>query len=226
MGNLVLNGSTSGAITISPPAIAGTNTLTIPAATGTVLVPTSSGSTGQILTTNGTTPSWVNGWTLINTVTGTSTAALQDTTSLTSTYTNYMIIIRNFSVATNNVTVQMQLYSGGSYQATSYSSTSSVSGSGASSTSTTFIGLGKASVVSNTSTYPCHGTLWISNPSSTTTYKPVQGIFSYYDTNVLTQYGLSINAGLWTGGTGAITGFQILASSGNITGTVQIYGSN
>ncbi len=212
MGNLVLNGSTSGAVTISPPAIAGTNTLTIPAATGTVLVPTSSGSTGQILTTNGTTPSWVSGWTLINTITGTSTAALQDTTSLTSTYAN--------------VSVQLQLYSGGSYQTTSYSSSAVVAGSAGNSTSTTFIGLGKASVVSNTSTYPCQGVFWISNPSSTTTYKPVYALFSYYDTNVATQYGPSTSAGVWTGGTGAITGFQIAASSGNITGTVHIYGSN
>jgi hypothetical protein len=37
MGNLALNGSSSGQITISPPAVAGTNTLTLPAATGTVL---------------------------------------------------------------------------------------------------------------------------------------------------------------------------------------------
>jgi hypothetical protein len=37
MSAIVLNGSTSGQITISPPAVAGTNTLTLPAATGTVL---------------------------------------------------------------------------------------------------------------------------------------------------------------------------------------------
>jgi len=36
MGNLTLNGSSSGQITLSPPAVAGTNTLTLPAATGTV----------------------------------------------------------------------------------------------------------------------------------------------------------------------------------------------
>jgi hypothetical protein len=38
MGNLVLNGSSSGQITISPPAVAGTNTVTMPAGTGTALV--------------------------------------------------------------------------------------------------------------------------------------------------------------------------------------------
>jgi hypothetical protein len=42
MGTLTLNGATSGQITLAPTAVAGTNTLTLPAATGTVL--TSSGS--------------------------------------------------------------------------------------------------------------------------------------------------------------------------------------
>ena len=37
MGNLTLNGATSGQITLAPTAVAGTNTLTLPAATGTVL---------------------------------------------------------------------------------------------------------------------------------------------------------------------------------------------
>ncbi len=38
MASLVLTGDTSGQITISAPAVAGTNTLTLPAATGTVMV--------------------------------------------------------------------------------------------------------------------------------------------------------------------------------------------
>jgi hypothetical protein len=42
-GVINLLGSTSGAITIAPPAVAGTNTLTLPAATGTVLSNTTTG---------------------------------------------------------------------------------------------------------------------------------------------------------------------------------------
>ena len=38
MGNLTLKGSTSGQVTISPPAVAGTTTLTLPATSGTVVV--------------------------------------------------------------------------------------------------------------------------------------------------------------------------------------------
>jgi len=37
MGNLTLAGATSGQVTISPPAVAGTNTLSLPAATGTLI---------------------------------------------------------------------------------------------------------------------------------------------------------------------------------------------
>ena len=47
MADIVLTGDTSGAITVAAPAVAGTNTLTLPAETGTIL--TSNTSTGKIL---------------------------------------------------------------------------------------------------------------------------------------------------------------------------------
>ena len=47
MADIVLTGDASGAITIAAPAVAGTNTLTLPAETGTIL--TSNTSTGKIL---------------------------------------------------------------------------------------------------------------------------------------------------------------------------------
>ena len=40
MANIVLTGDTSGSITVAAPAVAGTNTLTLPASTGTVLTDT------------------------------------------------------------------------------------------------------------------------------------------------------------------------------------------
>jgi len=56
MGNLALAGSTSGAITLSPPAVAGSNTLTLPAVTGNVLtdaavITTAQGGTGNTFLT-------------------------------------------------------------------------------------------------------------------------------------------------------------------------------
>tara|TARA_R110002012_G_scaffold132928_1_gene285858 strand:+ start:43 stop:480 length:438 start_codon:yes stop_codon:yes gene_type:complete len=44
MANIVLTGNTSGAITIAAPAVAGTNTLTLPASTATLLTTTGDGS--------------------------------------------------------------------------------------------------------------------------------------------------------------------------------------
>lgn len=77
MGNLVLNGSTSGSITVSPTAVAGSNTLTLPAKTGNIITSADSATvtptmlsqpvtaTGLVATTSGTTitlatglPSW------------------------------------------------------------------------------------------------------------------------------------------------------------------------
>lgn len=52
MGNLTLNGSVSGQITISPPSAAGTNTLTLPTATGTVLASTAVSSSSTNTVTN------------------------------------------------------------------------------------------------------------------------------------------------------------------------------
>lgn len=50
MGNLTLNGATSGQITLAPPSVAGTNTLTLPATTGTVLTNASPAITTPTIT--------------------------------------------------------------------------------------------------------------------------------------------------------------------------------
>ena len=74
MGNLTLNGSTSGQLTISPPAVAGSNTATFPAGTGTVSVNNVSSNIVQgtsQATTSGTAilfsgiPSWVKKITIL-----------------------------------------------------------------------------------------------------------------------------------------------------------------
>lgn len=50
MGNLTLAGATSGQVTISPPAVAGTNTLSLPAATGTLITSSSPAITTPTIT--------------------------------------------------------------------------------------------------------------------------------------------------------------------------------
>jgi hypothetical protein len=56
MASLILNGSTSGSVTLSSPAVSGTTTLTLPATTGTVLTTTSpkAGNVIQVVQTTKT----------------------------------------------------------------------------------------------------------------------------------------------------------------------------
>ena len=49
MANIVLTGDTSGAITVAAPAVAGTNTLTLPASTGTLATTATAGKILQVL---------------------------------------------------------------------------------------------------------------------------------------------------------------------------------
>lgn len=49
MGDIALAGSTSGTITLTPTAVAGSNTLTLPAATGTILTNKTAGTVLQVI---------------------------------------------------------------------------------------------------------------------------------------------------------------------------------
>jgi len=72
MAKLILNGSTSGSITLESPAVSGTTTITLPATSGTTVLADS--STGGAYIPTGTTAqrptSPVNGMTRYNTTTG------------------------------------------------------------------------------------------------------------------------------------------------------------
>ncbi len=63
MANLILNGSTSGSVTLSSPAVSGTTTLTLPATTGTILTTTSpkAGNVIQVVSTSVTSTFTSNG---------------------------------------------------------------------------------------------------------------------------------------------------------------------
>jgi hypothetical protein len=56
MGDLKLNGATSGTITVTPTAVAGTNTITLPASTGTVALTASPTFSGTVTATTVTSP--------------------------------------------------------------------------------------------------------------------------------------------------------------------------
>jgi hypothetical protein len=84
MSSVVISGDTSGAVTLAAPAVAGTNTLTLPAATGTVLTTATTGMCKAWVNFSGTT---INGSYNIASVTnpGTGTFTITFTTAMSNT---------------------------------------------------------------------------------------------------------------------------------------------
>lgn len=218
---IIGGGSANGITSFSSPAtfqstVSAAGTLTAPAINtgGTV------GTQGQVLASTGSASAWVNGWTLVTTTTVTNASALQDTTSFTSSYKNYMIIFSDFYTVTTSQQLILRLQSGGSYQTSGYLNSGMIITTNYA--PTTFIPLGYPG--RSVTTHPTYGHMTISNVSSTTVYKPYIHHYGYYDNTGSTYY-CGTSHGTWNG-TGAITGFQVSSTSGNVTGTAQVYGSN
>ena len=92
MGNLVLNGSTSGGITISPPAVAGSNTISLPANTGTIITTASTGVVTQsMLASNiaGNGPAFAYQRTATQSIPASTWTKVQFNTSIFDTNSNY-----------------------------------------------------------------------------------------------------------------------------------------
>lgn len=82
MAKLILNGSTSGSVTLESPAVSGTTTLTLPIANGTIVTTAS----GQALT-NPTITNYIESVVAIGTVTTSNTLSLTNGTVQTATLT-------------------------------------------------------------------------------------------------------------------------------------------
>jgi hypothetical protein len=133
MGNLSLAGATSGQITLSPPSVAGTNTLSLPAATGTLIYGTQPSGTivgttdTQTLTNKTLTSPNIGGTPVMNTSVITS-ATVQNSTSGTSIdFTGIPSWVKRVTVMFNgvsiNATTEIQIQIGsGSFTTTGYGS--------------------------------------------------------------------------------------------------------
>jgi hypothetical protein len=159
-------------------------------------------------------------WTLLNTLTASNSATLSDTTHFTSTYNDYEIEFINVVPATSTVNGEIQVQSASSFQTTGYL-TQSVATAGGSQTfaqNTTFIQAGAAQA---NAAPGFSGKCFFSSPSSTTTQKQWTCLLGGQNTSQAVSL---TTTGYWNAN-GAITGFQFLFSSGNITsGTIKIYG--
>lgn len=187
-------------------------------------------NTSNVVISGLTTGSMPSGaWTLLNTLTASSSAALSDTSNFTSSYAMYAIVFENIFPATNAVGLNMTLQSGGSFQASSYSGATNLSNSGTSAHTpggafSTAISLTSGARLSTTASGGFDGILYLPDPAQTTSYKQIWGHGVYWD-NASTTYSGWNTYCAWRGGTGAITGVQFAMSSGNIaSGSIRIYG--
>jgi len=165
---------------------------------------------------------------LLATITGTGVASLATTTAITSAYRDVEIEFRNLLPVTQSVTLYLQLYGGGAYLTGTYYNMGYGlfnNNSGAFHTgSLTAIQLcytgyfiyGYGSGIS--------GTIRLPNAPNATYKNFMYNIFGPTYTSGYTA--LYIGGGFYTAASTAITGFQLYASSGNITGTVYVYGYN
>lgn len=183
------------------------------------------GSTGNVLTVAGGLPSWAaptpSGITYLGSVTAASNV-IADTTIIAannSAYRGFSLRFRNVIASAGSI-CGLQVHSGGSFQATGYSGQYG-DASGASNTAgteTTCVPIG----ASATAQPGLWGAIETSNLSDTSEPKMWWGLSAGLDSsmNVLNV------GGYWSGGNGAIDGFQIIAlPTNNITnGTVDIYG--
>jgi hypothetical protein len=180
------------------------------------------GTTGQALISNGASadPSYKSGsWTLLNTLTASNSSSLFDTSSLTSAYTEYEIVFEDVLAATTATTCEIQVHAGGTFRNTSYVSTSFFGGSTTGATqNTTFIPCSVNASASNA--IPFHTVIRVNNPSASLLH-----VFTGYTTSPLTTASWVGSVGGYWASVGAIDGFQVIMSSGNITsGQVKIYG--
>jgi hypothetical protein len=164
----------------------------------------------------------VSSRTLLNTLTASNSATLADTTSFAGGCGIYEIDLLNLLPATVNTTLELQVQSGGVFQNTGYLGTTIVTvTTTAIVNTTTFVQLSQSATTQNTGS-GVSGKFFITAVSSTTFAKHITGYGMHVNAN---PNAVNIEfAGVWNGGTGAVTGFQLLFNSGNITsGTAKIY---
>lgn len=168
------------------------------------------------------TSSGSNAFTYITTVTATSSTAFIPI-PISSTYKTYQLILSNLSPASNAVNLYLRISttSGSTYAATGYSGCGDVTIAIQAMAQGCAAGI---SVQKDTSGSGLSGTVFVYNPSSTTTRKQVRGTLWANDTTSNTN-GTGDFAGDYNATLNAVNNIQLLFSTGNIaTGTVDVYG--
>ena len=192
------------------------------------------GSSGKVLSSDGTdiswqTPSSGGALVLLEQHTASTSATLDFTTFISSTYDTYKFQLVDVLPATNAVVLYMRMGTGGgpTYDAgANYGfgmiryNAAGAAGSGTNTGATQIEATSGVDTMSNDATYNgCSGDLTLTTPGSAT-YKKVRGQVGYKSTN----WEATDFTGIYLSTT-AVTAVRFLFSSGNIaSGTIRVYG--
>lgn len=166
---------------------------------------------------------------LLETQTASSSATLNFTSCVSSTYDTYMIVLDDVLPASNTVKLQMRMSTNGgsSYDSSSiYGYASLIWRAGGSATSGEEGGQSQINIIdynmANDANWPgLTGVLYLVNPNSAK-YKQVWGQVAYIEANP-NRIGLQTRGSYES--TTAVNAFQFYFSSGNIaSGTIRVYG--
>lgn len=189
------------------------------------------GTTGNVLTSNGTTwastaPAGGGSWTFLSTVTASNSATADLVSTFNSTYDNYAIVFNSVTCANFNEVLCIRLRIDGTYNTSNYSFSFGTSGS-------TYSGLlenaGSLIMMHNSSTpVPSDGSnkqaagiLYVPSPSNTTKQKSLYGDILSSEANTRKTF----FAGNYNASLSALTGVRFLLLSGNnFSGTFRLYG--
>jgi hypothetical protein len=169
------------------------------------------------------------GLVLLQTQTASSSASLSFTSSISSTYDNYLVEFINVLPATDGATLFLRMSTDGgstyvstsSYSYLAYRFDSGSAGAGGS-TSATAIVFAETNGIGSSSAFGLVGSATMFNPGSSSLHKPVSGEV-YFRSAAGTRIKHTM-AGAFESNT-AVNAFQFLMSSGNIaSGTIRVYG--
>ncbi len=199
------------------------------------------GASGTVLTSNGagTPPSFqaaaAGSLVLLEQHTASSSASLNFTTCITSTYDTYLITIVSLVPATNAQGLQLLVSTNGgssydtgsnyNWQGFSFhgTSTAATTGGDGATTRISVDGQFGTNGVSNTSTLPLAGHLYLYDPLSTSVNKYVWGQVRFKESTGGVPLNNFLNATYLS--TTAVNAFQFIMTSGNIaSGTIRVYG--
>ncbi len=193
------------------------------AITGLKLAYASGNTTGTFTVDELTTDDGSDGWEYLasDTLSGATTEI-----SLGGSYEAHAVVVVNAQPATDGSALSLKVNSGG-IQSSSYAYHEAYPSSSGNVYSAAVAGAGGAlpltGNIGNASNEVASGILLISKVDGTSLYKPVS--WQGAGVSSVPASTLQLTAGVWKGGTGAITGLQFSMSSGNLAGgTVYIYG--